>query len=468
MLKKLLLKTTIVLAVFALFSVVFDLLQQPIVYNSTLGRISDNYERVGNIQRYTINKVNKPFNDVTESNAYNWDAAHYLKIRDSLYNGIDPHYADRYAFYPFFPMIWKISGIRSHHISFVNYLLFGLSLIILSQLFMKDKPTDMFFFILALLIPSAIVFYLPYAESLFVLTLAIAMYGLFKRKYWIYFIAMLCFSMTRPAVVILIFAFIGTDVIYFFKHRSFKHFVKQSVVTIAPVIIGCFVVTAIQYYYSDSWTAYFDTSEFWTKESGFFNKITDWSTEGFGMTSFSIFFLALPALIYSIVLAVSAMVKKNDKNTVSLFAGDESYIKEYIFNVSMLFITGVLLYFAITSGNVLNGFFRYTMAIPFFYIVFFQLPEKLENIKLGYKIVGSMLSLILLFWFLTEVHYTGNLLRFEYTGLYLFVFIASVVIFEKYLPRKVKYAALLLYIIPAIVWHTYLFNMYLSNAWIFT
>jgi len=79
-----------------------------------------------------------------------------------------------------------------------------------------------------------------------------------------------------------------------------------------------------------------------------------------------------------------------------------------------------------------------------------------------------MLSLILLFWFLTEVHYTGNLLRFEYTGLYLFVFIASVVIFEKYLPRKVKYAALLLYIIPAIVWHTYLFNMYLSNAWIFT
>ncbi|HSY75642.1 MAG TPA: hypothetical protein VK890_02230, partial [Bacteroidia bacterium] len=152
MLKKLLLKTTIVLAVFALFSVVFDLLQQPIVYNNTLGRISDNYERVGNIQRYTINKVNKPFNDVTESNAYNWDAAHYLKIRDSLYNGIDPHYADRYAFYPFFPMIWKISGIRSHHISFVNYLLFGLSLIILSQLFMKDKPTDMFFFILALLI----------------------------------------------------------------------------------------------------------------------------------------------------------------------------------------------------------------------------------------------------------------------------------------------------------------------------
>jgi|GEM_PF-865499 hypothetical protein len=468
MLKKVLFKIVITIAVYGLFSVVFDLLQNPDVYKNTLGMVSANYEHAGTAKRYTINKVNKPFIGITEENAYNWDAAHYLKIRDSLYSGIDTHYADRYAFYPFFPIIWKISGVRSHHISFVNYLFFGLALILLSQLLMKDKRTDMFFFTLALLIPSAIIFYLPYAESLFVLTLAVALWGLFKRKYWVYFIAMICFSMTRPAVVILIFAFIGTDVIYFFRHRSFKYFIKQSTITIAPVLLGWFIVTAMQYYYSDSWTAYFDTWEFWPKESGFFNKITDWSTEGFGMTSFSIFFLAIPALIYSIVFAFSSLLKKQEKNAVSLFAGNEVYIKEYMFNVSMLFIAGVLVYFAITSGNVLNGFFRYTMAIPFFYIVFFQLPEKLENIKMGYKIGGVVLSLAALYWFLTVVHYAGSLLRFEYMGLCLFIFITPVILFENYLSPKLKYAALLLYIIPAIIWHTYLFNMYLSNAWIFT
>jgi hypothetical protein len=176
----------------------------------------------------------------------------------------------------------------------------------------------------------------------------------------------------------------------------------------------------------------------------------------------------LPAFIYSLVLAISAMVKKKEHNKISLFTGHEAYIKEYMFNVSILFITGVLVYFAITSGNVLNGFFRYTMAIPFFYIVMFQLPDKLENIKPGYKIVGLVLALGALYWFLTEVHYTGNLCRFEYTGLYLFVFITPIILFEKYLSPKMRYAALLIYIIPAIVWHTYLFNMYLSNAWIFT
>ena len=394
MLKKVLLKFSIVTTVFVLFSVVFNLLQKPAVYNNTIGRISDNYERTGTVKRYTINKVNKPFINVTEDNAYNWDAAYYLTIRNKLYADVDPHYIDRYAFYPFFPIIWMLSGIRSHHIILLNYLFFGLALILLSQLFMRDKRSDMFFFIIALLLPSAAVYYLPYAESLFVLTLAVALIGLFRKKYWLYFLGMICFSMTRPAVVVLILAFISTDIIYLFRHRDFKHFLKQSALTIAPVVSGWFIVTVVQYYYSGSWTAYFDTWELWPKESGFFNRITDWSTEGFGMNSFSIFFLALPALIYSIVLGVSSLVKKTERKTFSLFEGDDIYIKEYMFNVSMLFMTAVIGYFIFTSGNVINGFFRYTMAVPFFYIILFQLPEKLEKVAFTYKLSAVLLSLI--------------------------------------------------------------------------
>jgi hypothetical protein len=468
MLKKLLLKFSILIMVYILFSVLFSLLQNPTVYNNTLGHISDNYERVGTLKRYTINKVNKPFIKVTEENAYNWDATYYLTIRDELYAGIDTHYSDRYAFYPFFPMIWKISGIRSHHIILVNYLLFGLGIILLSQILMKDKRSDMLFFILALIIPSAAVFYLPYAESLFVLTLAGALFGLFKRKYWVYFICMICFSMTRPAVMVLMAAFIGVDIIYLFRHRSFRHFMKQSILTIAPVILGWFIVTVIQYYYSGSWTSYYDTWELWPKESGLFNRITDWSTEGFGMTSFAIFFLALPAVIYGIVFALKYMLKRTERVKVSLFHGDETYIKGYIFNVSMLYMAAMVGYFVFTSGNVLNGFFRYTMAVPFFYIILFLLPEKLEKIHFGYKIGAMLLSVAAVAGFLLNVHYAGDLWRFEYFGLYLMLIFAPLVLFEQYCSVKTKYIGLLLYIIPAIIWHTYLFNMYLSNAWIYT
>jgi len=468
MLLKILLKFSIVIAVYILFSAVFSLLQNRTIYDNTLGMVSTNYERSGTAKRYIIYKVSDPYNGVTETNAYNWDAAYYLTIRNKLYADIDPHYVDRYAFYPFFPIIWKVSGIRSQNIILVNYLFFGLGIILLSQLFMKNKPQDIFFFILALLIPSAIVFYLPYAESLFVLTLAIALWGLFRQKYWLYFIGMIFFSMTRPAVIVLMVAFIGTDIVNLFRHRNFKHFLRQSGLTIAPVMLGCLAVIVIQYYYSGSWTAYFDTDDLWPKESGFLNKISDWSTEGFGMNSFSVIFLAVPAFIYSIILGLSALLKKSQKNLVSLFDGNESYIKEYMFNVSMMFMAGILGYFFLTSGNVLNGFFRYTMAVPFFYIILFQLPDKLQNVALKYKIGLMVLTAVMLFSSLLNIHYTGNVWRFEYLGLYLLVLIVPFILFEQYLSQNAKYWAILLYIIPAIVWHTYLFNMYLSNAWIYT
>jgi len=466
--KKILSKALIVIAVYALFSLVFNVLQNPAVYHNTLGLISSNYERTGDAKQYTINNVKKPFVEITEANSYNWDAIYYLNIRDKLYGDVDPHYADRYAFYPFFPMIWMISGIRTHHIILLNYLFYGLAIIILSQLLMKDRRSDMFFFILALLLPSAAVYYLPYAESLFTLTLALALIGLFKRKYWLYFIAMFCFSMTRPAAVILIIAFISVNIIYFFRQRNFRHFIKQSLLTTAPLILGWFTVTSIQYYYSGSWTAYFDTSDLWPKESGFFNNIVDWSVEGFGMTSFSIFMLALPALLYAIIWGISSLFKKNRREPVSLFSGNEVFIKEYIFNASLLFTAGVLIYFALTQGNVLNGFFRYTMVIPFFYIILFQLPEKLDKVHFAYKLSAFVISMSALIWFLLNVHYAGNIWRFEYTGLYLFVLITPCILFEKHLSPKAQRVILLIYILPAIIWHTYLFNMYLSNVWIFT
>ena len=281
--KRILLKTAIVAAVYALFSMVFALLQNPSVYSNTLGRISTNYERVTNkAKRYTINKVNKPLVAVTENNAYNWDAGYYMAIRDYSYSDVDSHFMDRYAFYPFFPIVWKLSCIRSHHIILLNFLFFGLALILLSELLMKGKKYEILYFILALLIPPVVVFYLPYAESLFVLTLIVAMVGMYRKKYWFYFVPMVCFSMTRPAVVILMFAFLGTELVYFFRHRNYKHWLRQSALVTAPVLTGWLIVTIMQYLYSGSWTVYFDTWDIWSNESGIFNKITDWSIEAFG------------------------------------------------------------------------------------------------------------------------------------------------------------------------------------------
>ena len=113
------------------------------------------------------------------------------------------------------------------------------------------------------------VYYLPYAESLFTLTLAIASWGLVKKKYWIFFIGAYAFAMTRPAVLIFIFAIIGADLRYLFVHRNFNYFFKEVALKALPFALGYFTVTLILYVYCGSWTAYFDARTFWPTETGF-------------------------------------------------------------------------------------------------------------------------------------------------------------------------------------------------------
>jgi hypothetical protein len=468
--KQTLLKFFIVFAVFALFSAVFKMMQKPGIYYRTLGKISTNYRCTGPVKQPVISNATIPYITITEQNAYNWDAYYFKDIRDKMYTGVNMSVPDRLAFYPFFPLIWKLLFIPSYHIIFLNFLFFGIALILLSQLLMAGKKYNMFFFILAFLLPSVIVFYLPYAESVFMLTLAVALTGLHKKKYRLYFIAMVCFSATRPATLFLMLAFLGTELVYLMRHRNIRHFLNHCGLAIAPVILGWLLVTLMQYFYTGSWTAYFDGDDLWPEETGFFNDIRDWSYHGFGMTVFAIFFVALPTLIYSIAWGIASLFGKGPgkRKTVSLFDGDLSGIKEYMFNLSAVFTAGTVIYYILTRSNALHGFYRYTMAVPFFYILFFLLPERLERYSARLKLVGLLLAFGLLVVFMLNIEYAGKLWRFEYAGLYLSLLIIPLILFEKKLSVQVKTIWVLLLIIPAIIWHTYLFNMYLSSAWIFT
>jgi hypothetical protein len=466
--KTLLLKLCVALAISMAFIAVFKLLQNPTIYTNTLGKISSNYERSNADIRYHIHKVKKPFVAISEANAYNWDTRYYKNIRDSLYQGTDRAFADRYAFYPMFPLVWKVSGIRSIMIIPFNYILFVLALILLSGLLMKDNDNKLFIFSLGLLLPSVIVFYLPYAESVFVLGMALALWGLFKKRYWLYVAGALMFTLARPAEMIFVVAVLVTDGVYFMRHKDYRYFIKELCLKLIPLLAGNLIIFCMQYYYSDSWSAYFDTWDLWPKESGYLNPITDWSTEGFGMTVFAIFFVALPCLIYSCWWGIKSLGLKGKLAVPSLFAGGKDYIKEYMFNVSAVFMVGVIMYTILTSGNVLNGFFRYSMNTPFFYVLFFLLPAKLTYKPVKYLLSGYIAAVAAIAIFLSTVHYAGNLLRFDYAGLFLSLPVATLYVFGKWINDKFKAVFFIILIIPVAIWYAYLFNMYLSNVWIFT
>jgi len=468
MINKAVLKILIILGIFFAFSAVYKLLEKEQIYNSTLGKMTLNYQRIDSSGISMIKEMNKPFSAFVENNAYNWDAKYYKDIHDYMYEGSGIFIIYRYAFYPFFPMVWKLFQVQSHGIVFLNYLFFALSLLLLSSIFLKDSKSEIFFFMLGLLLPTAIAFYLPYTEALFLLTFSIALIGLLKRKYWLFFIAMLCFSMTRPSAMILYVVFIIANFISLLHHKQILRFLKECFLSILPIFTGWVIVMLMEYHYSGSWTSYMDASYLWAKEPDLHKKVSDWSMEGFGMTSFALFAIAIPAIIYVIVWGVSALLGKKDESTPYLFSGDGEYIKTYLFNASLLFIMGTTIFNFMVGGYQLNGIFRYTMATPFFYIVFFQLPEKLKSIPVQYKVSGLLILLFSILLFLLSTDYAGDIFRFKYLGLYLLLLLAPLVILEQYLPDKMKLFLLVLLVVPCLVWHAYLFNMYLSDAWIFT
>ncbi|HXB39366.1 MAG TPA: hypothetical protein VNZ49_02420 [Bacteroidia bacterium] len=454
--------------VLATFITSFFLLQIPEIYNLTIGNMIPKYEYEVVSKKIKPNAENKPFTNFTYKNVINWDAAQYKNIRDHLYKQINLDSEENLAFYPMFPVVWRFSLIDSKYIVFFNYFLFIAGLIILSTLFMGSSPSRLTFFLLALILPSAIVFYLPYAESLFVLTMAVAIWGLFKQKYWIYFIGAFMFSLTRPSSLIFMVALLSVDFVYYIRHGHFKHFIKELSKTLFPYITGFIVITGIQFYYTHSLTAYFDALELWPVETGLFNPIKDWSVEGFGMNSFAICCVGLPAFVYVIIFGIRSLISFKKDVPVSLYGDNTEWKKEYLYKASLFFIVGNVFHAIFISGDEINGFSRYTMSVPFFFIILFSLPKKLQSQKLKNKIILLLLCLSALFMFLAFVDYGGNRFRFQYMGLYLFIAFLPFVIFEANLSRKVKLIILFLMIIPCIIWQTYLFNIFLSNGWLYT
>jgi len=466
--RPILIRITIAFASFFLLLIIFRVFQNPQIYNATLGKISSNYSHIGGLNQYEIRSVKKPFEKITPANSYRWDALLFKSVKDSSYAGSSVHYKERLDYYPLYPLLLKITGIDSPLVFLLSYILFIAGLILLSNLLGGKDSSAYFMFTIALLFPPVVSFYLPYAESLFLFAFAVSLWGMLHKKYGVFFIGAFAFAMTRPSVLIYFIALLVADLRAFIVHRNFPLFIRGLALKLAPFLSGFLTVTLIQYTYSGSFTAYFDAQVFWPAESGFFNTINDWSIEGFGMNSFAIFFLALPAAVYCIRWIIKAFRETPQHLQPSFIKADPAVLKDYIFNTALLFIAGNLLYTFLTSGNSLNGFSRYSMAVPFFYIVLFMLPEKMATLSLQKKTIAFLTSLAGLILFYSLVVYGGNRFRFSYTGLYLSIALLVFVLYEPYIPAKRKMIFCLLMALPCLIWHAYLFNVYLSDGWIFT
>ncbi len=299
-----------------LFLVAFFMLQHNGIYQHTLGKISSNYERTGGWKDYTISQVKKSYNVINNENTLAWDGGIYYDISKYAYvKDIGGYPEVKAAFFPLFPMIWRATGLSPVMICFFNYLVFAVSLYLLIRLLTGNQAIQVPAFAFSLLMPSVVIYYLPYSEAVFMLSFTLALAGMLKKRYSLYFIGMMLTAMTRPATGLLLIAMIGVEILALIRHRNFRFFVVQSARKFIPYLFGVFLVFLLYYINTGNWFELFRAQAYWDNTFGIPTKISDWSVEGFGLNIFTTCFLVIPATVYLLRQLLRAFTKASHIST---------------------------------------------------------------------------------------------------------------------------------------------------------
>ena len=434
----------------------------PSVYQNTLGKVS----KVQNNAASGLGRTIDAFFPITEENLTQWDTEHYKTIRDNGYDVKKTGGDFIFAFFPFFPKVWDLSGISSGYgIVILNYLLFLCGFLILFNLFSwkKDIPTFLLFFTL----PSIVVFFIPYTESLFFLLGAIGLSGIIRKNYLVYFIAFSMLAQTRPAITLVIAAMASAELYLLFLHGKWKKSIISLGLNILPLIVGTLTAAAYQYIQgAESMFTFVDVQKYWNHTLQMPKALSDWSHEGHGIN-----LAILPLIIFPTAwIILLRLFKKNPMHSYNhLFHPGTPWQGQqlYIFYLGGFYILGVTAFTFLFQGGNLHGMFRYILCTPFFVPVLFYLNSKISNSpkkKQQYWVIGLAVLTLGLFFATPFI----VIPRFAHLGFLLILFPWLIYSFSNKLKTLHKHILIGFMLFLNVVWTSYLLNNFLINYWIFT
>jgi len=447
--------------IFSLFAIVYALLCIDGFYQRTFGKISDNWTRENDTPVLKHIPMTPPSNE----NAIQWDAAHYQRISKAGY-AYDKGSAGHdyiFAFFPLFPLLWKILSLPPIGVMILNYILFVCAFLILQKLFGDSDRPDWLQGLLAWSLPSVIIFLIPYSEALFMFTVSVGLYGLVRKKYWIYFLGFFLAALCRPAYTFLFLSVFCVEVLNLCNHKVVFNFLKSLFFKTLPLIVGTLAVGMIQWFeHRESIFKFVEVQKYWNNVFQIPGKPADWSHEGFGINVGVVFMIAFPLLVFLLVYGIKQL--KNYAGKQSLRT--EYSLKDYIVLLSVFFTVGSFLFILLFRGGSLHCLFRFTLCTPFFYVLLIYGFDYVRNYNWLWRlIVLSVLALAgLLFLHKAEYSQYWNFSDFGF-----FVLCAAIFfwLLQDFYKSKLYRIGLMSVVAANLFWTAYLLNMYVNNGWIF-
>jgi hypothetical protein len=449
-------KIILLISIFSCFWIFHFAFQQKTIYSHSLGKISSNWENKDG------NRIlaQTPYQKINNQSLIHWDAAHYQSIKD---NGYDISKAGGdyiFAFFPLFPMIWKLSLLSPTGIVFLNFLFFALSIMILLELFSPFVKKNVHL-LLAFSLPSLAIFFIPYSEATSFLMLSIAVYGFMKHKQWIFVTGLILASLTRPTYTFLFLSFVGTEIFFLLGHRNLKQLLTNSFKYTFPMFIGTLLVSMFQLTQgSQRIFKFIEVQKYWENILSIPHHLRDWSHEGFAINIGVIFILFIPFVWLLIFNGINLFKngRNNENHTI-----DRKY---YLTILSLFYLVGSTLFILLFRGGSLNCLFRFTLCTPFTFILLFGAHEYIKNVPRKYQLfsIAILANSALLVLGLADYSAGWNFSDF---GFLLLFFTILLWILQNLSESKFYKIAVVSNLLLNIIWTTYLFNTYLADGWIF-
>lgn len=371
----------------------------------------------------------------TNNALLNFDAQHYYYISQHGYEGF------RAAFFPLFPLVWKMTGNGVILITIINSSVFLLSFSALTAFLEVEQPLEL---ILLASVPCLMFMFIPYSESLFFACGTMLLIGLKKNISMLVCVGILLCGITRPTATvfipaILLTVFLSND----FGVRKTKIFLTYSLFALA----GLGISLLIQHSDTGNWFAFFDAQKGWGNELRI-PKLPFSSWAGGKIVRLDAGALLVGFFSLGFILKMFLLKLKQKIYEIS---------SEIIFSISCL--AGIALLILFFRGGSFFSLNRFVYATPFFTVA---LTYFCRNYSFTYKQIGIFFLSSSLFWLLfgSFVH-IQYLLKFELLSLFLTTYFLL-----NNRDERLKKAARFVVIAINSILLVYFYYRFISNEWV--
>ena len=258
---------------------------------------------------------------------------------------------------------------------------------------------------------------------------------------------------TRSAGSILVPAWIVTDILSAMHNRwSFRRFVSEMSLHLAPVIAGIFAVMLFQHLRgAEHWFEFVVAQREWGKSLSLPHfPLTEWSAESKSVSFPLLYMLLFPALFW-----LAWLCRRGNADVYGPF---DEWMQ--VRCLSVLYFVGNVMVALLTQHGCVNSLARYLSCTPFFTFMVLDLSRR--------SISRRWLYAMTFFVAVTVVLCVKMFTRMDSLGVVILLLTAVVVFFNSVMPRWLCNALIGLNYVICIYWTAYLFNTFIAGGWLYT